>query len=472
MVERNAGEGSRTVRGFDGAWLAESTGGTLAGDGSSRAATCEVDSRKVTPGCMFVALRGERADGHDFIGSAVARGASIVLAERKGCAARGKALSVLAGKACFVLVDDSLESLQSAALAWRLLFPKLLRIGVTGSSGKTTTKECIASILSRFMSIIVNPGNLNSEIGLPQSMFLVDGSHEVGVFEMGINRSGEMGVLSRVWSPQRVVVTNIGTAHIGILGDRQGIALEKSKAFSGMGPEGAAYLWEDDDFGDWMACRVPGRVVRFGERSADGLESVRDEGLDGWTIRWRGREARFPLPGRHNLLDALAAIAVAADLGATADHVTEGLSSMKALFGRTEIVRGETTVMRDCYNANPDSVERAIGLCDAAEWRGRRVYVLGGMLELGAESDSAHRAIGTVAGNSKADALFFFGEEAAPAREAALSAGFRGSVRFDTDFDELYSALRDFIRPGDLVLLKGSRGKALERLGPLFGMEG
>ena len=128
--------------------------------------------------------------------------------------------------------------------------------------------------------------------------------------------------------------------------------------------------------------------------------------------------------------------------------------------------------MRDCYNANPDTVERAIGLCDDAEWAGRRVYVLGGMLELGGESAAAHRAVGEAAGRSKADALFFFGDETIPARDAALAAGFRGKLLQTGDFDALRDAVRDFVRPGDLVLLKGSRGKALERLGPLFGMEG
>jgi UDP-N-acetylmuramoyl-tripeptide--D-alanyl-D-alanine ligase len=187
-------------------------------------------------------------------------------------------------------------------------------------------------------------------------------------------------------------------------------------------------------------------------------------GLGGYELEWKGRKFRLSLPGRHNLLDAIGAAAAASRAGASDDDVAGGLASVRPLFGRSEILEGEFTIVRDCYNANPDSVEAAIGLCDSVEWRGRRAYILGSMLELGSESESAHRAMGETAGKSAADALFFFGVDARPAFEAARLAGFRGLVVFETDFDRLLAAVRAYLASGDLALVKGSRGMALERL--------
>jgi len=451
-------------------WLAAAAGGRLSGDASARAGRCETDSRNAGQGAVFVALKGERVDGHDYLEAALRSGTRLVIAGEAEWKAREPRLApaLHAAKAAAVLVPDPLAALQKAGAAWRGRFAGLERIGVTGSSGKTTTKECLASILSRFRRTIWNPGNLNSEIGLPASMFLLRESHEAGVFEMGINHPGEMDVLAGVWAPRVVAVTNIGTAHIGILGSRQRIAEEKKRAFSKFGTDGIALLWEDDDFRDFLSEGVSGTVAFFGPRSSKGLESAVDLGLEGWRLSWRGAEALFPLPGRHNLLDAIAAAEVAERLGASPGDIAGGLSSVKPLFGRTEIVRGSSTVLVDCYNANPDSALKAMELCDGVEWKGRRVYVLGSMLELGEGSAEAHRAVGLAAARSRADVLLVFGEEARPAFEAASGAGFRGALEFAESFDELAAAARRLAREGDLVLLKASRGMSLERLVPVI----
>lgn len=455
---------------FDASWLAEAAGGRLAGDASARAGRCETDSRNAGPGAVFVALKGERVDGHDYIEAALRSGTRVVIAGESEWKERATRLegALAAAGAAVVLVPDPLAALQKAGAAWRGRFPGLERVGVTGSSGKTTTKECLASIMSRFRRTVWNPGNLNSEIGLPASMFLLRDGHEVGVFEMGINHPGEMDVLADVWAPRVVAVTNIGTAHIGILGSRQRIAEEKKRAFSKFGPDGLALLWEDDDFREFLAKDVAGTVAFFGPRSSRGLESAVDLGLEGWRLSWRGAEAVFPLPGRHNLLDAIAAAEAAERLGASPTDIAGGLSTVKPLFGRTEIIRGESTVLVDCYNANPDSVVKAMELCDGVDWKGRRVYVLGSMLELGEGSAEAHRAVGRAAARSKADAILVFGEEARPAFEAASGAGFPGALEFAESFDELAAAARRLSREGDLVLLKASRGMSLERLVPVI----
>jgi UDP-N-acetylmuramoyl-tripeptide--D-alanyl-D-alanine ligase len=451
---------------FTAAEAADAVGGALVGEASALIESVVVDSRKAEPLSLFIALPGEKVDGHAYIAASLGAGSSCVFARadhRAVVEAEYLALARAKG-AALVFVPDALAALQSLAASYRRRFPRLVRIGITGSSGKTTTKECIASIFALSRHVVLNPGNLNSDIGLPLSVFSIRREHEVGVFEMGMNRKGEMGELAAVYEPDIALITNIGTAHIGILGSRDAIAEEKKKIFSHFDGNQSGFVWEDDDYNAFLKSGVRGEVFDFGPRRTVGLHVVRDCGLSGYDLEWRGRTFRFPLPGRHNLADAIGALAVASRAGVSDEDIARGLASVKPLFGRSEILEGEYTILRDCYNANPDSVAAAIGLCDEAQWNGRRVYVLGTMLELGNESESAHRAMGERAGRSAADALFFFGVESRSAFEAARLAGFRGLCFFETDIDRLLAALRAYLKKGDLVLLKASRGMALERI--------
>ncbi len=456
-----AGEGL-----FEAREAALESGGVLSGDGSASVGSVVADSRKAGPGSLFVALPGEKADGHDFIKAAFEAGASCVIARADRRVAVEAALGSIGGESrkAVVYVEDALAALQSLARSYRKRFPKLLRIGITGSSGKTTTKECAAAAIGAGRSLVMNIGNLNSDIGLSLSMFSIRKEHEVGVFEMGMNRLGEMDELARIYEPDIALITNVGTAHVGVLGSREAIAAEKKKVFSLFDGRQTGFVWEDDDYRDFLKEGVRGEVLDFGPRSTAGFKLLRDLGLEGYEIEWRGDRFRFPLPGSHNLCDAVAALALAERAGASSADAAAGLSSVKPLFGRSEILRGEATVIRDCYNANPDSVVAAIALCDSVAWEGRRAYVLGSMLELGDESDAAHRRLGRAAGRSAAQALFFFGEEARPAFEEARLSGFRGLIVFESDFDALRRTVTAFVLPGDLVLLKASRGMALERL--------
>ncbi len=451
---------------FRADWLARASGGSLEAAGRAAVSSVEVDSRAVRPGSLFVALPGERVDGHDYIAAALSAGASAVLASRKEWASRSEALKPLVSKsgAAVVLADDTLTALREAARAWRLRFPSLKRIGITGSSGKTTTKECLGAILGRRFRTVMNPGNLNSDIGLPQALFSIRSGHEVGVFEMGVNYIGEMDGLVRAWEPSCALVTNIGTAHVGIFGSRRALAEEKRKIFSPMDASGLAFAWEDDEYLDFLGEGLPVPLRTFGPRTLEGYEGSGEAGLDGWILRYRGRKIAFPLPGSHNLLDALAAIAMASALGCEPEDVREGLESVRPLFGRSELLRGAVTILQDCYNANPDSMERSLDFCDSLAWKGRRVYVLGSMRELGGETEAEHRVLGRRAGASRADALLFFGEETVLAAEEARGAGFRGLLFQTADFDALSRAASDLLRDGDFWLLKGSRSLELERL--------
>jgi UDP-N-acetylmuramoyl-tripeptide--D-alanyl-D-alanine ligase len=451
---------------FTASWAASTVGGSIVGPADARIASVAADSRKAGPRSLFVALPGERTDGHAYIESALKAGASCVIARAdRRAAVEAASLACAQEKgAALIFVSDALAALQSLAAAYRRLFPRILRLGVTGSSGKTTTKECLSAILGRSRSVVLNPGNLNSDIGLPLSVFAMREGCEAAVFEMGMNRAGEMGELASVFEPDIALITNVGTAHIGILGSRDAIAAEKKKIFSHFDGTQAGFVWEDDDYNSFLKEGVRGEVLDFGPRSSPGLRVLRNRGLGGYDLEWQGQAFSFPLPGSHNLLDAIAAAAAASRAGASVEDVAGGLGSVRPLFGRSEILEGKYTILRDCYNANPDSVEAAIGLCDEVPREGRRVYVLGSMLELGGESEAAHRAMGDTAGRSKADAVFFFGEETRPAFEASRLAGFRGLSVFETDFDRLLAAVRAYLAAGDLVLLKASRGMALERL--------
>jgi len=451
-------------------------GGACKGNLDSLVRSVVVDSRQIVSGSLFVALPGERVDGHDFVPLALEKGATCALV---GNDKKGKVLAALGNKipadVCLVFVDSPLAGLQALAREHRRRMKTLFRIGITGSSGKTTTKECVGAALSPAYpegSLVMNEGNLNSDIGLALSMFSLRESHRVGIFEMGMNRIGEMDELAAIYEPDMAIITNIGTAHIGIIGSRQGIAQEKKKVFSRFTGSQCGFVWDEDAFAGFLKAGVAGRVIEFGLHTTKGLESIENLGLKGWNIQWCGERILFPLPGKHNLLDALVALSVAAELNLAASLVAKGLSTVRPLFGRSEIFEGKISLLRDCYNANPDSVAAAIDLCDSVEGQGRKVYILGSMLELGESSIEEHEAMGRRAGNSKADALFFFGAESGAAYEEAMvlekarkARGQPGRMIYHTDdIESLKKTVLAFVEEGDLVLAKASRGLALERL--------
>jgi UDP-N-acetylmuramoyl-tripeptide--D-alanyl-D-alanine ligase len=422
-----------------------------------------IDSREVAPGGLFVALAGSAQDGNRFVGAALKAGAVAAVVGDSALEDPSLALAEKARDAGAVLFapGDTLRGLQDLAAAYLAQFPALLKVGITGSSGKTTTKEIAAAIIGQEKAVAINPGNLNSETGLPLAVFTVRPHHEVGLFELGMNRRGEIGELARVLKPAIALITNIGTAHIGILGSAAAILEEKKAIFSEFTGTELALIPADETCRDALAEGIAGRIFFYSAASYPGLGEVRDRGLEGTELIWEGKKVRFGLTGKHNLRNALAAIAIARAIPVGSAAIREGLASVKPLFGRSEILRGAVTVIRDCYNANPESAAAAISFCDDLEWPGRKLYVIGSMLELGDRSRSAHRAIGSLLAASRADRIFLYGAET----EAALAAleGVPGVFHTNT-METLAGELRGCVRPGDLVLLKGSRGCALERL--------
>ncbi|MHC6202336.1 UDP-N-acetylmuramoyl-tripeptide--D-alanyl-D-alanine ligase [Breznakiellaceae bacterium SP9] len=426
-----------------------------------------IDSREIKEDGLFVALSGSSVDGHSFIEAAFAKGASGAVCTRSYLESEaGLNAANLAKKhhKALIAVDNTLHALQSAAAAYLAKFPSLLKIGITGSSGKTTCKEIAAAMIGQEKRVVYNQGNYNSETGLPLSVFTVRSWHEVGVFELGMNRSGEIRELARVLKPHIALITNIGSAHIGILGSLEAIAEEKAALFSQFSGTETALIPRAAPFADFLARRVKGRVVFYGNaEESQYIEEIQYRGIEGTQLNWAGKTVLFRLAGRHNLANALAAAAIALAVPVSHEAIRAGLAAAKPLFGRSEILTGSVTIIRDCYNANPDSMREALNFCDSIDWPGRKVYVIGSMLELGALSSGAHEDLGRLLAESQAAKVFLYGAETKPAL-TILAQAKRIPCFYTDNMNDLKAELAQFVCPGDLVLLKGSRGCALEQL--------
>ena len=439
-----------------------------------------VDSRLAIPASLFVALRGSRHDGHDFVGDAFARGASAALVARPvgACAtvldlrhsAVGRPFPPVKPPVC-LLVEDPLKALQQAARFWRRKLPHLRVIGITGSVGKSTTKELTAQVLSRRYRTLKNRGNFNNEIGLPLTLLSLTTGHERAVLEMGFYVPGEIAFLCDLALPQVGVVTNIGTVHAERAGSQAEIARGKAELVEALppAPEGVAILNYDDPLVRAMAEKTAARVFFYGlspqaDLWADQIEGL---GLDGIRLRlhYRGESlvVKVPLLGRHSAHTVLRAAAVGLVEGLDWQEIVEGLR-----LGHTQLrlvaVRAANgaLLLDDTYNASPQSTMAALNLL--ADLDGRRVAVLGDMLELGQYERIGHERVGRRAAEV-ASLLVTVGERGKIIAEAALSAGMpREAVFVADDAEQAIAFLRTNLRPDDVVLVKGSRAVHMETI--------
>lgn len=448
--------------------------GVIASGNPEIRAVC-TDSRVCEPESLFVALAGERSDGHRYIEDARNRGAiaAMISADWAG-GHRSEVDQLRAEGMSFLLCPSPLSGLQALAAEYRRRVTEPFTIGITGSNGKTTTKELLGSILRGGGNAYVTRGNLNSEIGLPLSVLELTNEHRFGVFEMAMNHPGEMRDLARVLRPRLALITNIGTAHIGILGSKQAIAEEKKQIFSQFTGAETAFLYESEPYYDFLRKDVKGEIVMYGERSTPGYRGYRDLGVRGNLLFWYDREIHLPLPGAFNVRNALAAMAVAIHVGMSEEQIATGIEGVATLFGRSEVLDGPVTIVQDCYNANPDSVREAVSLAARTERpNGRTVLVLGDMAELGAYSAELHDEVLKDVAASGADRVFLFGELFREAASRLRDAGELGGTELSatSDFDQLRRHVVEFVREGDLVLIKGSRSMELERLTPYLREE-
>lgn len=454
-----------TMAVFTSAEIALITRGGLA-QGSPRVAIRRVwtDSRTVRRGDLFVALTGERFDGHQFVPEALKKGAVGALVRRE---------YKLPGAALLIEVDEPLRAFQELARAYRRRFDIPL-VAVSGSNGKTTTKDMIGAILAARFATLKTEGNLNNHIGVPQTLLRLTPRHEVAVIEMGISRPGEMTRLCQIAEPTHGVLTNIGPTHLETLGDVRAVARAKGEMLDALPTEGTAILNADDAFFDELSARARGHVRSFGfsERADVRALHVELRGPSKTVLRVgvRGRTRPFSLmlgvAGAHNVSNALAAVATGIALGAGEGAIREGLARYRPTAMRSEVCRWRgVTVLKDCYNANPASMRAALQWLAEVKEAGRTIAVLGDMLELGGEAQQVHRDIGRELARQGTDYLFTVGNLAAEIAGGALAGGMPADrVIMAKDHAGLAERLQGTLRKGDVVLLKGSRGTKMERV--------
>ncbi len=423
-----------------------------------------IDSQSVRNGGLFIALKGEFTDGHNYISMAFESGASAVMVSDEYYSVHSSEISTSEYPGCLIVVKDTLLGLHKLAAGWVAGFDDLIKIAVTGSNGKSTTKEMIGAILSEEGSTIINKGNLNSETGLPLSVLKIDAHHKYGVFEMGINHPGEMKALSAILKPDYALITNIGTAHIGLMGSQEAIAIEKSDVFSLFDEKNTGFIFEDDSWASYLEGQCPGNTIAYGLKSTDGIEGTTNLGLDGWEIQYKGFKIYFKLIGQHNLTNAIAAISLTDALGVSPVKIKRGLEKIKALKGRSRIIEGRYTVIEDSYNANAESMARIFNFISDLNWSGRVVLILGSMKELGSFSAEKHEVVGRQAIALDPDLIFFYGEEMEGPYNLALIEGFSGRLIYTTDYSELEREVLGSLETGDLVLIKGSLSMNLNKL--------
>lgn len=458
---------------FTAAQVATAAVGQLVqGDPDVGLAQVVTDSRQPAPGALFVALRGERFDGSTFCANAVDNGARAVLIERDAWDA-GRCGPL--GDAAVIVVPDCLRALGDLAGWHRRRFPARL-VAVTGSNGKTSTKEMIAAVLGGAPDVLFNRGNFNNLIGMPRALLGLTAQHRYAVMEMGMNAPGEIARLAELAGPQIGVITNVHPVHLEGLGSIQAVAEAKGELLEAVPGDGAVVLNADDPYVLQQAERTRALRVTFGQSPAADvrLEKVeqRSTGLT-FILRLPEGEIEVELArlGMHNAVNAAAAAAVGSIEGLAPEQIAERLARAPAPPMRMEVVRiAEAGLLVDCYNANPRSVQAALGTLAQLPAKGPRLAILGDMLELGNAAESLHRQVGRQAAEAGLDGLCAFGRLSAATAEAAREAGL-SQVAHTEDIDEATDWARERIGPGVWLLLKGSRGMRLERIGVALAKE-
>lgn len=458
--------------------IAEACGGTYfpaEGVSDETKVTCGViDSRQAGEGALFFAVPGERVDGHTFVNRVFENGAAVAVVEKTPAQVEAET-----GTACkwgsYILVDNTLEALKRVAERYRRI-AGIPVVGITGSVGKTSTKEFIAGVLSEKYNVLKTEGNFNNEIGVPLTLLRIRPEHEIAVVEMGISDFGEMHRLSKMARPNVCVMTNIGQCHLENLIDRDGVLRAKSEIYDFCAEDAVAVLNGDDDKLRTLT-EVRGRAPHFfgmngGENTEIYAEQVQAKGLFGSDAVIHTPDSEFPvhvtLPGFHMVLNAVAATCVARHFGLSDEEIAAGIEKVKPVAGRANLIAGEHfTILDDCYNANPGSMRAAIDLLTMADTE--KVAILGDMFELGENAESLHAGVGTYAAEKGIDRILCVGETSAKMYEAAIEAcaETKQIVHFPTLealLDCLREAREEYVPDGCTVLIKASHGMHLSEV--------
>ncbi|MDE5910034.1 MAG: UDP-N-acetylmuramoyl-tripeptide--D-alanyl-D-alanine ligase [Lachnospiraceae bacterium] len=430
-----------------------------------REASCVViDSRKIEPGGVFIATKGERVDGHTFIPDVIEKGALGIICERE----------IDNSPVPYILVEDSFHALKAIAEFYRKQL-SIKVVGITGSVGKTSTKEFIASVLSVKYKVLKTEGNFNNEIGLPLTVLSIREGHEVAVLEMGISDFGEMHRLSRIARPDLCVLTNIGQCHLENLGTREGILKAKSEIFDFMNPDGYVFVNGDDDLLSKLSQKGNHTPIHFGLNPANEIyaSDVMSKGLFGSQAVIHADLSVFPveipLPGAHMVLNALAAAGVGMKFGLTIKEIKQGIADVQSVSGRSNVLSlPDYTLIDDCYNANPASMRAAIDLLSMAF--GRKAAILGDMFELGEREKQLHGQIGAYAAESGIDILICTGTlsrfmyEQAMKMNQSISSKRKVKLYYFETREEMMEKLPNILKKGDTILIKASHGMQFEKV--------
>lgn len=437
------------------AQIAEACGGTLIGGNEAKEYTVtgvEIDSRRVKAGDLFVAIPGEKVDGHKFIQDVLKKGAYALSQQ---------SLDV---DGAYILVEDTVTAMKRLARFYRNTLD-IKVVGITGSVGKTSTKEMIASVLGTKFRVHKTQGNFNNGIGLPLTIFQIEKEHQVAVLEMGISEFGEMHELADMAQPDIMVITNIGLCHLENLKTRDGILKAKTESFAHLKPDGVVILNGDDDKLSTVEQVAGRKPVFYGIKGRNLCETsvcadaVTEHGLEGMTAEFHtpqgDMEVFIPIPGEHNVYNAMAATCVAEQLGLSMDEIKCGIAAASTISGRTNLIHTKgMTVIDDCYNANPVSMKASLDVLSKAE--GRKIAVLGDMGELGEDEQQLHYEVGTYAGTLPIDLLFCVGTLSGKLAEGAKKQNPALTVKHYGTREEMTEELLATVKEGDAVLVKAS----------------
>ena len=431
--------------------VASACSGKLYGDPGQMITSIVTDSRKAGEGSLFAAIRGARVDGHKFISKTKEQGAVCALCEEAPDT-----------DIAYILVDSTLNALKGIAEYYRSLFT-IPFIGITGSVGKTSTKEFVSAVLAQKYKVHKTGGNFNNELGVPITLFGLEEDHEVAVIEMGISGFGEMTRLAKMVRPDISIITNIGYCHLENLGDRDGVLRAKTEMFSYLNGGGTIILCHDDDKLRTVTDYHGIKPIFYGTGEDEyRADNIREKGLDGIGCTLIHKETKIdvtiPTMGRHNVLNALCAMAVGDKLGLTADQIKRGLESFRNVGSRNHIIKTDAiTIIDDCYNANPTSTKA--GLDTLSKLDGRKVAVLGDMKELGADELALHREVGAYAKEIGIDLLIAVG----PLSEA-IAEGYGNGAYYYADVDGCIDKIKNRLQSGDTILVKASHSMQFERI--------
>lgn len=448
--------------------VAAGTGGRLEGPERLAVRGVSTDTRTIRAGDLFVALRGERYDGHQFVEEALSAGAVAALVESRD-ARNGVPL---ARDLPLVTVPDTLRALGDLASYVRRGLA-LRAVGITGSTGKTCTKDLLVSVLSRKYRVAASQGSYNNEVGAPLTIFSIKNTDEVLVSEMGARHAGDITRLTDIVRPELGIITNVGVTHLQLFGSVDGVADAKAELARALPPDGALFLNAGDRWTTWISRQTRARVVRFGSGKGSRFRATDIEldamGRATFTLRGPGFEvqASLPVPGSHQVENALAAAACASEMGVSPAEIAEGLAGAQVSGWRVELLEAPAgfLVLNDAYNANPHSLSAALETLQSLSSSRRAIAVLGAMTELGARSREFHAEAGRESVRRGVDILVTVGRRARDYASAACAAGLpRGSAFRVADERAALELLAAIVEPGDVILVKASRVQGLDRL--------